>query len=83
MAEIIEQIKCKYCGEDGVVKYGSYKGVPRYWCKICKRKFKADTNPFNMRVAIEYISSALNMYYTGSSIDDIRCRWFPEASGMA
>lgn len=80
MAEIIEQVKCRYCGSEGVVKFGSYKGVPRYWCKICKRKFKADNNPFNMRVPIEYISAALSMYYSGSSIDDIRDH-FKQESG--
>jgi transposase-like protein len=32
-------IICKNCGSEAVVKFGSYKGVPRYWCKACKRKF--------------------------------------------
>jgi putative transposase len=80
MAEITKQVTCKYCGSEAIVKYGSYKGIPRYYCKICRRKFKADNNPFNMRVPIEYISSALNMYYTGSSIDDIRDH-FKQESG--
>jgi len=39
---ITEEIKCKNCGSTAVSKFGSYKGVPRYWCKVCKRKFKAD-----------------------------------------
>jgi len=45
----IKKITCKNCGVEAVVKFGSYKGVPRYWCKVCKRKFKGDekgwTNP--------------------------------------
>jgi transposase-like protein len=32
---------CRYCGSNAVVKFGSYKGVQRYWRKVCKRKFKA------------------------------------------
>lgn len=66
-----EQIVCKNCGSTAVSKYGSYKGVPRYWCKSCKRKFKGDDALFHMKVSGEHISSALSMYYTGMSISDI------------
>jgi putative transposase len=66
------KITCKYCGSEDVIKYGAYKGVQRYWCKACKRKFKGDTSPFHMKVSPEHISSALSMYYTGMSITDIR-----------
>jgi putative transposase len=65
-------IVCKNCGSEAVVKYGSYKGVPRYWCKVCQRKFKADNALFHMKVSPEHISTALSMYYSGSSISDIR-----------
>jgi putative transposase len=71
MTEVITKITCKHCGSEAVVKYGSYKGVPRYWCKICQRKFKGDDALFHMKVSPEYISSALSMYYSGSSIKDI------------
>ena len=48
MNEITNQpIVCKNCGSEGVVKYGTYKGIQRYYCKACKRKFKADTNEVN------------------------------------
>lgn len=40
----VEQVACKNCGSEAVLKYGSYKGVPRYYCKVCRRKFKADDN---------------------------------------
>jgi len=33
---------CKHCGSKAVVKYGTYKGVQRYYCKRCRRKFKGD-----------------------------------------
>jgi len=35
-------IKCKYCNSPNIVKFGTYKGVQRYFCKDCKRKFKND-----------------------------------------
>jgi transposase-like protein len=69
------EIVCKHCGTGGVLKYGTYKGVQRYWCKMCKRKFKGDDTTFHMKVSPEFISSALDMYYTRSSIDDICLRF--------
>jgi transposase-like protein len=68
---ITEEIKCKNCGSTAVSKFGSYKGVPRYWCKVCKRKFKADDDLYRMKVPSEYVSSALSMYYSGMSVNDI------------
>ncbi|MDO8568914.1 MAG: DDE-type integrase/transposase/recombinase [Dehalococcoidales bacterium] len=72
MINIISKVTCKNCGSDAVVKFGSYKGLQYYFCKSCKRKFKADDSLFHMKVPPEYVSSALAMYYSGSSIDDIR-----------
>lgn len=65
------EVSCKYCHSGAVVKFGTYKGVQRYWCKVCKRKFKDDENLFRMRVKPEYISHALSEYYRGLSIGDI------------
>ena len=39
MVEVSNEITCKNCGSTNVVKFGTYKGVQRYWCKACKRKF--------------------------------------------
>jgi len=64
--------KCKYCDAEGVVKFGTYKEVQRYWCKVCKRKFKADDTLFHMKTPANQVSSALNMYYEGMSIKAIR-----------
>ncbi len=72
MAEVITKITCKNCGSTDVVKVGFHGGVQRYLCKSCGRKFKADDSPFHMKVSAGHISSALAMYYTGSSITDIR-----------
>jgi len=69
MGEETKAITCKYCGSEGVVKYGSYKGVQCYLCKVCQRKFKGDDTTFHMKVSPEFISSALELYYAGSSID--------------
>jgi len=62
---------CKYCNSSSVVKFGTYKGVQRYYCKVCKRKFTDNTNPFRMRIPSNQISSALSMYYEGMSINAI------------
>ena len=80
MTEVIDNITCKYCGSEGVVKYGKYNDVQRYWCKVCQRKFRGDDTTFHMKVSPEFISSALDMYYTGMSINDI-CEHFRNAQG--
>ena len=66
------EIICKHCGNEGVLKYGTYNGVQRYWCKVCRRKFKADDTLFHMKTPANHVSSALNMYYEGMSIKAIR-----------
>ena len=76
----MNNIICKYCSSEAVSKYGKYKGTQLYWCKICERKFKGDDTLFHMKVSSDYISSALAMYYTGSSINDI-CEHFRNAQG--
>jgi transposase-like protein len=65
-------VVCKNCGSEAIVKYGSYKGVPRYLCKVCKRKFKADADVFHMKVPAEIVNRAVGEYYAGLSINDIR-----------
>jgi putative transposase len=72
MAEKIIQVTCKHCGSTDAVKAGVQAGTQRYLCHKCHRKFKADDMPFHMKVSAGHISSALAMYYTGSSITDIR-----------
>ena len=72
MTEITTQIICKNCGSEAVTKYGAYKATQLYWCKNCRRKFKGDNSLFHMKVAPEYITTALSMYYSGASIQDVR-----------
>jgi putative transposase len=63
---------CKYCGSNATVKYGLYEGLQRYWCKSCKRKFIANDSLFRMKTPANQVSSALDMYYRGMSVNDIR-----------
>ena len=65
-------ISCKYCQSEHVIKYGSYKGIPRYFCKVCNRKFVAtDTIP-KMQYSTSKVADVLNMYYEGMSLHEIR-----------
>ena len=65
-------MKCKYCQSENVIKYGSYKGVQRYFCKSCKRKFASIDAIPKMQYSTSKIADALNMYYEGLSLQEIR-----------
>jgi putative transposase len=66
-----ENIVCKYCGSMDIVRFGQYKGVQRYFCNACKRKFTlADTLP-KMKTSIRIIADALSMYYGGMSLNAV------------
>lgn len=67
----LSTIKCKYCNSPDVVKFGTYKGIQRYFCKNCKRKFVLDTLP-KMKTPMLWIASALDMYYRGMPLDSIQ-----------
>lgn len=62
-----ETVCCRHCGSHAIVKYGSYKGVPRYFCKTCNRKFKRDDKQFRMKTSTEQVATALHDYYDGGS----------------
>jgi len=64
-------VKCKYCGSTDVVKFGTYKGVQRWWCKDCKRKFVDADTLYKMKTPIKAIASALSGYYGGMSLDEV------------
>jgi putative transposase len=68
----MNDIVCKYCGSPNVILYGKYKAVQRYFCKDCGRKFAGlDTIP-KMQYSTSKIADALNMYYEGMSLKEIR-----------
>lgn len=65
------EIKCKYCQSPNTRKYGTYKGVQRYYCNECKRKFTNTDNLFKMKLPANNVASALSMYYEGMSLNAI------------
>lgn len=65
-------ITCKNCGSTAILKFGTYKGVQRYWCKSCQRKFKADDTQFHAKYPLQWESSAVDMYFRGMAVSDIR-----------
>jgi len=72
MPQTNEPSTCKYCQSDKVIKYGKYKDVQYHFCKDCKRKYAGmDTIP-KMQYPTHQVADALNMYYEGMSLNDIR-----------
>jgi len=65
-------IVCKYCGSSNTVKFGTFQGIQRYWCKDCKRKFADNRALPNMKTPIEHIASALSCYFGGMPLDAIQ-----------
>jgi putative transposase len=71
----MSNVTCKYCRSDHIVKYGKYKEVQRYLCKVCNRKFaRTDTIP-KMQYSTPKIADALSMFYGGMSLNDITFRF--------
>jgi putative transposase len=64
-------MNCKYCGSANVIKFGTFNGVQRYWCKDCKRKFVLGTLP-KMKTGMNVISAALSCYFGGMPLDAIQ-----------
>ncbi len=63
---------CKYCQSTAVRKFGRYKETQLYFCNSCKRRFVPNDALFHMKTPADQVSTALNLYYSGSSINDIR-----------
>lgn len=80
MLETRKSITCEVCGSENVVRFGSNRYVQKYRCKDCAHSFKGDDTFYHMHVVSEFISSALVLYYTGSSIFDI-CEYFRDVKG--
>jgi len=64
-------IVCKHCGSRNVIRYGTYNGNQRFWCKDCKRKFADNDALPDMQTPIEQIGSAVSMFYEGQSLNSI------------
>lgn len=65
-------VKCKYCSSNAIVKFGTFEGVQRHWCKDCKRKFADNDALPKMRTPVNVIASALSCYYGGMPLDAIQ-----------
>jgi len=65
-------MNCKYCDSSNVIKFGTFQGVQRYWCKDCKRKFADNRALPGMKTPVEHISSALSCYFGGMPLDAIQ-----------
>ena len=66
---------CKYCGSDtGILRYGTYKRVQRWWCKKCGRKFVDNGGLPRMRTPVEQVGLALTAFYSGTSLSKIRAQ---------
>jgi len=66
------EVKCKYCNSQKIVRYGLYKGVQRWWCNQCKRKFVHNEALPGMKTPLPQIESALRLYYQGGAVNSIR-----------
>ena len=64
--------RCKYCGDQAVVKYGSYRGVQRFWCKVCRRKFADNKAAVGRRIPPEVVGAAIAKFYSGESLNKTR-----------
>ena len=66
------ELKCKYCRGEHVIKYGKYKDVQYYFCKDCNHKFTSTETIPKMQYSTSKISDAINMFYEGMSLKEIR-----------
>ena len=65
-------IACKFCGSLSVVKNGTRKGTQYWLCRNCGRGFVANQALPKSKYPVEAVASALYLYFTGSSLNDIR-----------
>lgn len=68
-------VTCKHCHSQATVKFGTYKGEQRYFCKACQRKFADDGAIPKMKIPADKIASALGMYYGGMSFDALQTQF--------
>ena len=53
---------CKYCAGSHISRYGIVKGVRRYFCCDCKRKFTAKDSLFHMKVPRLFVEIAQSLW---------------------
>ena len=69
---------CKYCQANNVIKYGTQNGIQYFLCKNCKHKFATINTIPKMRYNTKDIGHALDMYYDGNSLNEIRNRFIQQ-----
>ena len=67
-----QSVVCKYCSSPNIVKYGTFQGMQRYFCKNCRRKFADNDALPKMKTPVWIISLTLNSYYNGKSLGAIQ-----------
>lgn len=73
-----ENTRCKYCGSQHTIRYGSFRGIQRYWCKDCQRKFADNKALPNMKTPSKQIEDTMSMYYGGMPLDSIQRHLYQE-----
>jgi putative transposase len=68
----MSDLLCKYCQSPNVIKFGTFQGIQRYWCKDCKREFADNRALPTMKTPIEHISTALSCYFGGMPLDAVQ-----------
>ena len=66
------EVRCKFCDSRNAIRYGILKGMQRWWCKECHRKFVDNGATAYMKTHADQVAAALGMYYGGISMDNIR-----------
>ena len=64
-------IACPDCKGDKIKKHGFQKGEQRYFCKTCKKAFRAGGKAKGRKMDAEMMGSAIRDYYTGKSYKQI------------
>jgi hypothetical protein len=68
-----QMIPCKFCGALPVVRYGfTEKHRQRHLCVKCNRTFINDAAPERRRYQTDVIASALDRFYEGRSLNEIK-----------
>lgn len=64
-------VNCPDCSGDKVKKHGFQKGQQRYFCKTCKKAFRAGGKAQGRKMDAEMMGSAIRDFYTGKSYKQI------------
>jgi putative transposase len=71
MMKSSSSLKCKICHSSNTIRDGKIKGVQRWECRTCGRKFLENDALRGMKTSYVLVQSALRMYYEGMSLNSI------------